>query len=522
MERERNIRVFRDDLTAYQQVREVLADYPLNPISIRNQGKTWVAQTEQGNFRVERFNHSIPEFFFVLASIEYLESKGCSAFPEIWLNINERPLTEKQYGLFFVTEYPDGQAVDVQEIDVLTRMVRNLADLHRLSVGFTPPELLQNIRQDWGDWEEKWQYRLDELYRLGEEAQHRRGDFDKEYLKGLDDALRDGVDALETLKRLGFRQIVEVERARGGLCHRDYRPINLLEKDDGYWLLDFDDFAGQSHLEDIARLIKEVGGWDADRINYILNEYQKIYAIAPEEKEAIFAYLKLPSDLWRIARNYYVKGKPQKRNLKGVLNEMKDKKRCFHQLAHPRDIRMNVEELPWMWSIPPEPTPIGAVDDYWNAWNKQMFHTPATLYGPDASQQPIEPMLHPETENTIANWLNNLESNYSAVSQQDEVGIVHPVGDSMFSMEDPEPEKHILSMDVHVLEEPTPSIVSDEEQADEVGDKTDESSIQIQMESDDDITDIDRLPEFTVAEESRAIMGKIESTVIKWKPFPKK
>lgn len=410
MERDRNERNFRENLIAYQQVKEVLADYPFRYQAIRNVGRTWVAHTDQGVVRVERFNHSVPEFFFVLASVEYLAGKGFSAFPQLCLNTSERPLTEKDYGLFFVTEYPDGQTVDVQEIDVLTRMVCHMAELHRTSVGFTPPEPLKNIRQDWGDWEEKWQYRLDELYRLGEEAQHRRGDFDKEYLKGLDDALRDGVHALETLKRLGFREIVEVERLRGGLCHRDYRPVNLLEKEHGYWLLDFDDFAGQSHLEDIARLIKEVGAWDADRINYILKEYSQIYAIAPEEREAIFAYLKLPSDLWRVARNYYVKGKPQKRSLKGVINAMKDRKRCFHQLAHPQEVTLSVEELPWMWSIPPEPMPMGSIDEYWNDWNKAIYFKPA-IEPSDFSTEAVEPMLQPETEKIVEEWMAALKTN---------------------------------------------------------------------------------------------------------------
>lgn len=368
-EKNREVPGFNQELEEYRQIKEVVAEYPVTPYSLRREGNAWAMETDAGPIRVEKFRHSLPEFFFVLSAVGFLRDRGLGSLPKLFNNRNGQPVTEQPNGLFCVIENPSGRVVDAREIDVLTGITRHLAELHRTSVGYTPPPLVADIRQDWGDWEEKWQYRLDELYRLGEEAQHHKGEFEHLYLKVLDDFIQDGVDGLEQLKSLGIRAIVEEERLRGGLCQRDYKPANLLEHKDGYWLRDFDDFAGQSHLEDIARFIKEVGDWEPDRIRYIFEVYSQVYALSETEKEAVKAYLKLPLDLWKVARNHYLRGKPQKSNLKAVIQEMTKRKRCFNQLEDPRHSTRAVGHLPWVWGLPAETPPPASLDQYWGRWD---------------------------------------------------------------------------------------------------------------------------------------------------------
>ena len=370
-DKNRNSSPFSDELSAYRQIKEVISNYPISPDILRRRGNSWLITSGDNTFLIKRFNHSIPEFFFVLSAVEYLREQGFSALPNFILNNQNQPVSQNQYGIFYITEGLNGTQVDANEIHVLSGITRQMAKMHRVSIGFSPPEPLRMVRQDWGDWEEKWHYRLDELYRLGEEAQHRKEDFDKTYLKLLDDALRDGVEALECLKRINFREITEEERARGGLCHRDYKPEYILEGEGSkYWLQDFDDLAGQSHLEDVARFIKEVGEWDANKINFILDEYSQIFAVSPLEIEAITAYLKLPLDLWRIARNYYLRGKPQKRSLRQLMGEMKRRRQCFKDLCRPKDVLVNIPELPWLWGVPPDTITNAKVEDFWSQWKE--------------------------------------------------------------------------------------------------------------------------------------------------------
>lgn len=368
-DKDREVPGFNQELEEYRQVKEVIANYPMMPFSLRRDGDAWAVETDSGPVRVERFRHSLPEFFFVLSAVGFLREKGFGSLPKIFNNLRGQPVTEHSSGLFCVMENPPGEPINAREIDVLTGITRHLAELHRASVGFNPPPVVAGIRQDWGDWEEKWQYRLDELYRLGEEAQHHKGDFEHLYLKVLDDFIQDGVNALEKLKSLDIRAIIEDERLRGGLCQRDYKPVNILAHKDGYWLRDYDDFAGQSHLEDVARFIKEVGGWEAERIQYIFDVYSQVYNLSEQEKEAVLAYLKLPLDLWKVARNHYLRGKPEKHNLKAVIQEMTKRKRCFNQLENPRHLTMPVGHLPWVWGLPTENPPSASVDEYWGHWN---------------------------------------------------------------------------------------------------------------------------------------------------------
>jgi CotS family spore coat protein len=368
-EKNRKAPGFNEEIIGYQQVKDVMANYSITPFSLRREGDAWVMETDQGSVRVERFRHSLPEFFFVLSAVSYLREKGFSSLPGLFNNKKGQPITEHPDGFFLVMENPPGRPVDLTQIDALTGVTRHLAELHRASVGFTPPPVLDGIRQDWGDWEEKWQYRLDELYRLGEEAQHHKGDFEHLFLKVLDDFIQDGVRALEKLKALNIRAIVEEEKLRGGLCQRDYKPGNLRENEDGYRLIDFDDFAGQSHLEDVARFIKEVGDWDPEKIQYIFNVYSEVYHISEPEKEAILAYLKLPLDLWKVARNHYLRDKPQKQNLKKVVQEMNRRKRCFSYLENPKRTAMAVNPATWTWDLPAVQPQGSSIDEYWNRWN---------------------------------------------------------------------------------------------------------------------------------------------------------
>lgn len=372
---------FRQEMEAYRQIKEVLVHYDFPVFALKKDGKTWVVQTQERLVRIEKFNHSLAEFFFVISAIQHLNERGFGSFPRMIMNRDDRPITQHENGLYFVMEDPEGCPPNAAEIHALTGITRHMAEMHRASVGFSAPVPLQDVRQDWGDWEEKWQFRLDELYRLGEEAQHRRGDFDKAYLKVLDDFLSDGVEGLETLKKLNFREMVDGERLRGGLCHRDFKPENMIEKKNHYMLLDFDDFAGQSHLEDIARFIRDIGDWDPERIQYIFDVYNQVYAISPEERQAVLAYLKLPLDLWRVARNYYFRDKPQKRNLRKVAQEMVWRKRCYSRLYETyRNNVTPVTNVPWVWGQVEVQEP--SFDELWNQLNyggyfESIGHKPA-------------------------------------------------------------------------------------------------------------------------------------------------
>ncbi|HEX2953844.1 MAG TPA: hypothetical protein VHR47_07655, partial [Bacillota bacterium] len=111
----------------------------ITPYSLRREDDAWVMDTDHGMVRVERFRHSLPEFFFVLSAISYLREKGFISLPRLFNNLKGQPITEHPNGLFLVMENPQGRPVNLDQIDALTGVTRHLAELHRASVGFNPP-----------------------------------------------------------------------------------------------------------------------------------------------------------------------------------------------------------------------------------------------------------------------------------------------------------------------------------------------------------------------------------------------
>lgn len=83
----------------------------------------------------------------------------------------------------------------------------------------------------------------------------------------------------------------------------------------------------------------------------------------------MLAYLKLPLDLWRVARNYYFRDKPQKRSLRKVAQDMMQRKRCYSRLyENYRNQITPVVNCPWVWGA--VETPQGPTyDELWAQLN---------------------------------------------------------------------------------------------------------------------------------------------------------
>ena len=123
--------------------------------------------------------------------------------------------------------------------------------------------------------------------------------------------------ALEELEAGPYARIVEAERGRGGLCHRDYTGKNLVLRDDGaLFLTDFDDLARDTRLEDLGKFLVRQGQWNLERILFILHVYHGVMPLSPDEVMCLAPFLRFPFEFWGLANAYFSGKKVDRHALK--------------------------------------------------------------------------------------------------------------------------------------------------------------------------------------------------------------
>ncbi|MGM9973144.1 MAG: CotS family spore coat protein [Clostridiaceae bacterium] len=116
---------------------------------------------------------------------------------------------------------------------------------------------------------------------------------------------------IELLGSSGYQELCS-DKGAAALCHGDLAHHNIIIKGEEVWFLDFDYCTVDLRVKDIADFIdKSIKGcgYDMDKCRDIIENYNKVAPLTPQEMKVLYIYLMYPRDLISLLRGYYNKEK---------------------------------------------------------------------------------------------------------------------------------------------------------------------------------------------------------------------
>ncbi|MGQ9779206.1 MAG: phosphotransferase [Bacillota bacterium] len=272
----------------------------------RRSGKGILIETEEGPKEIFPLPYPAEEYRFIAEAAEFLRRRGFSRLPKIVLT-PEGNLTVSVAGEdYAVRDWVPGRPFNLEDPCRLAQAVELLAGFHRAAEGFRPANPPEN-RKEWSPWSQRFLTRLEDFYRWEGRARETAGRdrFARLFSACFDEILAAATRSLEELALLPCKEIVEVGRERGGLCHGDYHEENLiLAEDGGLFLTDFEHLALGTKLDDLGDFLFRYGGLDPDRLLFILQVYRAAAPLTREEVACLLAYLRFPHGCWEAIKAF--------------------------------------------------------------------------------------------------------------------------------------------------------------------------------------------------------------------------
>jgi len=132
--------------------------------------------------------------------------------------------------------------------------------------------------------------------------------FEYELLEWISEYLEYGVKAVNSLEELGYNKIRQRDLILGSVCHGMCNQHNFLLAGDKVALVNFDHFFYGNHTADEAQFLRKVmekHNWNVVLGQKMIDAYEGIYPVSPEERRILAIRMSYPEKFWKIANYYY-------------------------------------------------------------------------------------------------------------------------------------------------------------------------------------------------------------------------
>ncbi|WP_243298384.1 CotS family spore coat protein [Bacillus litorisediminis] len=261
----------------------------------------WKVVTDEGTFCLKRIRKPLPVVESTTAAQVYLANKGALVADIIPTKEGNRYFVHEGYAVVLYS-WIDGTDLEMEENkDHLLTGLKGLAQFHKDSVGFVPPEG-SNFYNRMGVWPEHYEGMLQEFKQWKEAAKTEDTSFNRVYLKIADNIIYMAEKALELLNNSCYSKWVEEIGEQGFLAHQDYGKGNALATEKGVYVLDLDNLAYDIPIRDIRKLLfkrmKELGTWDFEELKELIQAYTSVNPLTEEQIQLIYIDMLFPDKFY--------------------------------------------------------------------------------------------------------------------------------------------------------------------------------------------------------------------------------
>ncbi|QEK13536.1 CotS family spore coat protein [Crassaminicella thermophila] len=300
-----------------KEIKTVLKEYDITVLNIKTEsykGKkgVWWIKTQKDYKILKKQAYSDKTLEFIIAAMEHLVKNGIY-IPKIiktkkgdsYVLLNETP--------YLLSEAINGKTLNYNSSENIKKIVTELANFHRASVGFVPPKGCK-VRTHLGRWIEKYEKEVEKLknYYDIECKKEIHSAFGEEILKEFPYFYKRMKKAIDGFNKSEYHKWVEEVKKEGCLCHQDFTAGNLIFTDKNeIYVLDLDSITIDIPLRDIRKILNKImkrkKKWDLTLVRDILKWYHMKNPLKEYQWQVLKPTLTYPHLFSGIMGKYYEK-----------------------------------------------------------------------------------------------------------------------------------------------------------------------------------------------------------------------
>ncbi|MTV50126.1 CotS family spore coat protein [Heliobacillus mobilis] len=265
----------------------------------------WRLETDLGPLCLKKVCYEEDKLQYICLAMAHLNQQGFNKSPVLLPTLQGSYYAFYRGHRYFLTDWVADIPCDFGEREHIFAATATLAEFHQYSRGLeTPPDLYR--RPHW----ERW---IRTLSRRTEDLRRYRVKLEKSpLLPLLNEQILQAETALNILENSQYRAIARRAKKLGTFIHRDVAARNfVLDYKGQAKIIDFDYCRWDIRLVDLARLLDRTlrsHRWRFGFARAILETYDEITPIFPEEYPVLLGLLYFPQRFWRLCHRYYESG----------------------------------------------------------------------------------------------------------------------------------------------------------------------------------------------------------------------
>ena len=303
----------------YQYELEVLEKYGIYTDNLVRGRSAWICETEGRFYILQEYPGSVQKLIWQKLLQEKIEDAGYVLTDMLLANLDGELYSRDRAGtVYILRNWYRGRECDTHTASEIRRGAQTLARIHSvMSIPFqeqyAPPSLYEECMRH-----------NREMKRTAAFLKKRRqkNEFEELLSSCMEEFIRQGEYAVEKMQGIGERQFVS--QGETAVCHGDYTHHSVLLSGTQTIVTGFQKWNFERQSADLYRYMRKIlekNDWNDQMFVQILDWYQAIRQLDPEEKMDLLLRLSYPWKNWKLV-NYYMqspKTMPLKKNMEKIL-----------------------------------------------------------------------------------------------------------------------------------------------------------------------------------------------------------
>lgn len=287
----------------------ILAQWGLKVLRYKKIKDVYWVQTDQGPKNLKLSPLLPKRLLFVHQAVRHLERRGFDKmYPIIPLSNGQSYFSDGRFA-YTLFNWIEGRQCNFKKIYELIDSTKILAEFHRKSSGFSPPEQ-SNMRNRLGKCLHHFEEYYLDLLEYKEAARLMTEDpFAKIFLANVDFFLPMAEKAIYKLQNTAYMDLVERARQTGQFCHGDPAARNfILTPEDDIFMIDFDSCRLDLPIMDLIKFTRRVMKkyhWDFKVAKTLIKSYHEESDLTLNELQVMKAVFYFPQKFWRMSTRYF-------------------------------------------------------------------------------------------------------------------------------------------------------------------------------------------------------------------------
>lgn len=294
---------------------KVLEQYEIQVTGTRRGRGSYICETNMGKKLLADYTGSEKKLAFVNQVLEALRRQGYSFTDIVMANKEEQLITrDRDENGYILKDWYEGRECDTRSTADMELAVESLARLHRMLVYIPEDGVIQApyVGIDLGEEIRRHNRELRKVYSFIRKRQQ-KNDFEIQFLNCFSMFYEQALEAEKWVDSMDYEQLRRESLEKGCISHGSFHQHNI------YFLGRRQIFISNfekcrydvqtADLYQFLRKMMEKQDWDPMIGQQILNAYDREKTLSTQEWNYMYARLFYPEKFWKLANQYYNRGK---------------------------------------------------------------------------------------------------------------------------------------------------------------------------------------------------------------------